>query len=105
MFSVSENPLTPDVYRRAFQRPNAGGFVTFEGWVRNINEGRPVLQLEYEAYTAMAVSEGGKILTEANDKFDILEASCAHRVGLLDIGEMAVWIGVSAEHRKSAFAA
>ena len=103
MFSISEDPLTPESYRREFRKPNSGALVTFEGLVRNVNEGRSVSQLEYEAYATMAIPEGDKILAEAKDKFEIIESLCVHRVGLLDIGEMAVWIGVIAEHRKAAF--
>ena len=38
-------------------------------------------------------------------KFAILDARCVHRIGDLAIGELAVWVGVSAAHRDAAFAA
>ena len=39
------------------------------------------------------------------NKFDVIEAFCAHRVGHLQIGDLAVWILVTAKHRKQAFLA
>jgi len=83
----------------------AGGFVAFEGWVRDHNDGRQVLKLAYQAYPALAVKEGEKVLAEALDKYDIIKAACVHRTGMLEIGELAVWVGVSSAHREAAFAA
>lgn len=83
----------------------AGGYVTFDGRVRNHNEGKPVLRLEYEAYDLLAEIEGNRILEEATSMFGLLDAQCVHRTGLLEIGESAVWIGVAASHRGEAFKA
>jgi molybdopterin synthase catalytic subunit len=51
------------------------------------------------------LTEGARILAEAQQRFAIVEARCAHRIGSLAIGDMAVWVGVSAGHRDAAFAA
>jgi molybdopterin synthase catalytic subunit len=85
--------------------PRAGACASFEGWVRNSNDGRAVQGLTYEAYTALAESEGSKILDEACARFAILDAACVHRIGALALGDLAVWVGVSAGHRDAAFAA
>ena len=82
-----------------------GGYASFEGWVRDHNDGRAVTGLHYEAYVAMAETEGERILDDACARFDILDARCVHRTGELAIGELAVWVGVSAAHRDAAFAA
>lgn len=103
MFSISATPLDPMALRSAVQNVAAGGFVAFEGWVRNHNEGKTVERLEYEAYEAVAVSEGNAILAEAMERFGLLEAHCVHRVGSLALQDMAVWVGVSAAHRGEAF--
>ncbi len=83
--------------------PRAGACATFEGWVRNHNEGQPVHALEYEAYAPLAEREGNRILAEAVERFDLCRAHAVHRVGRLAIGEMAVWVGVSSAHRGAAF--
>lgn len=93
-------------YRALLADPVAGGYASFEGWVRNHNDGRAgVLYLEYEGYEQLGVKEGERIIAEAFARFDISKAHCIHRLGKLEIGELAVWVGVSAAHRDAAFAA
>jgi molybdopterin synthase catalytic subunit len=84
---------------------SAGACVTFEGRVRNLNEGRAVEALEYEAYVPLAEKEGRRILAEASEKFPILGVACAHRTGRLELGDLAVWVAVTAAHRGPAFEA
>lgn len=86
-------------------KDEAGGIVTFEGRVRNSNHGRKVSHLEYEAFKEMAEIEGNKIIKEAFEKFDILDATCTHRTGVLQIKDLAVWIAVYSKHREAAFRA
>ena len=104
-FRISTEVLAPDEWRRELESPECGGFVTFEGWVRNNNDGHDVLRLEYQAYEALAQKEGERILAEAAIRFPIEHAACIHRVGRLEIGELAVWVGVSSGHRDEAFKA
>jgi molybdopterin synthase catalytic subunit len=105
MFSLSTEALDPPALTGELADRAAGGFVSFEGWVRDHNEGRDVTRLEYEAYSSMAEKEGAAILAEAKERFDILDVACTHRVGQLEIGELAVWVGASAVHRGPAFEA
>jgi molybdopterin synthase catalytic subunit len=105
MFKVSNTAIEVAALQRALGDPRAGACVTFEGWVRNRNEGQPVLSLEYEAYALLAETEGGRILAEARDRFALILAMGVHRVGHLQLGELAVWVGVTAEHRGAAFEA
>ncbi len=104
-FSFSTTALDVDEYRRELEHPAAGGYASFEGWVRNHNEGHAVTRLEYEAFEALAVAEGARIVAEAITRFGVIDARCVHRVGSLDIGDLAVWVGVSSRHRAEAFAA
>lgn len=105
MFRISPEPIEPAVLRQTLIDTRAGACAVFEGWVRNRNDGRPVQALEYEAFTPLAEQEGARILAEAHDRFALLGAACMHRVGHLQLGELAVWVGVTAEHRDAAFAA
>jgi len=104
-FSFSSSTLQPEEYRAALADATAGGYVSFEGWVRNHNEGLAVTRLEYEAFEALANKEGERIVNEAIERFGVVDAACVHRVGSLEIGAMAVWVGVSSRHRAEAFAA
>jgi len=104
MRMVTESIDVEDL-RRQLNDPRAGAYASFEGWIRNVNEGQDVLRLEYEAYEPLAVSEGERVIAEARERFPILHAECVHRTGLLEIGECAVWVGVSSGHRDEAFLA
>jgi molybdopterin synthase catalytic subunit len=105
MFRLSDTPLDPAALAQSLRDPRAGACATFEGWVRNRNEGLPVGRLEYEAYPALAEKEGNRIIAEARAKFPVLDIAAVHRTGVLAIGDLAVWVGVTAEHREAAFAA
>jgi molybdopterin synthase catalytic subunit len=104
-FRLSDAPIEVAPLRAALLAHGAGAYASFEGWVRDHNEGRAVAGLAYEAYAALAEAEGAKVLAEARAKFEIVEVACVHRVGELALGELAVWVGVSAAHREAAFAA
>jgi len=105
VISITNDVIDPDLLRKTLFDPGAGAYTSFEGWIRNENEGHSVLRLEYEAYAPLALSEGRSILAEAQNKFPHLHAHCVHRTGLLEIGDCAVWVGVSAPHRDEAFLA
>lgn len=106
MFELTSAPLDVTALRASLMpRPEAGALVTFEGWVRQENEGRPVTALTYEAADALCQVEAAAIEREARDRFGICDVRVVHRVGTLKVGEVAVWIGVTAEHREAAFAA
>jgi molybdopterin synthase catalytic subunit len=102
---ITGQKIEPDKLRRELGDPAAGAYVGFEGWIRNENEGQEVLRLEYEVYEPLAISEGAKIIAEAGRQYPLLHAACVHRSGLLEIGECAVWVGVTSAHRDEAFAA
>jgi len=105
MFAISAKGIVVDELREQMSDPGAGGFCVFEGWIRNQNEGRAVERLEYEVYEPLAISEGEKVIAEAQRLFPHLQARCVHRSGLLEIGDCAVWVGVSSAHRDEAFQA
>jgi molybdopterin synthase catalytic subunit len=105
MFSLSEIVIPTELLRLQLENPAAGACVIFEGWVRDHQDGREVLSLDYEAFAPLAIAEGEGILHEAMEKFEIIDARCVHRIGQLEIGDLAVWTGVSATHRGDAFTA
>lgn len=104
-FSLSAEPFDVAPLQARLRDAHAGACASFEGWVRDHNDGRAVLGLRYEAYAELAEREGQAVLDEALQRFAITDAACVHRIGDLAIGELAVWVGVSAAHRDAAFAA
>ncbi|MGJ8677639.1 MAG: molybdenum cofactor biosynthesis protein MoaE [Akkermansiaceae bacterium] len=105
MFTISDQTIDPHQLCVEVRDPSAGGFASFEGWVRNNHLGRDVASLEYEAFPALAEKEGTRILEEICAKHDIISARCVHRTGHLEVGEIAICIAVSAAHRDAAFTA
>ena len=104
-FRFSRTPIEVDTLRAELADPACGGYTSFEGLVRNHNEGMSVRHLEYEAFEPLAIKEGERIIAEAIERFGIEHAACVHRIGDLAIGEMAVWVGAAARHRDEAFRA
>ena len=101
-FRLADEPLPS---RLLGEDDSAGAVAGFTGVVRNHNEGRPVLRLEYEAHPELAQKEGERIVAEAMARFPILDAACIHRVGLLGIGDAAIRAEASGAHRAEAFRA
>ena len=104
-FQFTRTPIAPGELRAALADPACGGYAAFEGWVRDSNEGQRVRGLEYEAFETLGVREGERIIAEAIARFGVAHAACLHRIGALAVGELAVWVGVSAAHRDEAFRA
>lgn len=103
MMKMVETIILPDQLRTGLLDDAAGAYAGFEGWIRDRNEGQEVLRLEYETYAPLAITEGDRVIKEALAKFPVLHAQCVHRSGLLEIGDCAVWVGVSSAHRDAAF--
>ena len=79
-----------------------GGLATFSGIVRHHSQGKNVQRLEYEAYAEMALRKMRQICAEAKVKWEVHHIGIVHRVGNLQIGEVAVSIAVFAVHRRPA---
>jgi len=105
MFQLSPTPLENIDLRKGLDSKSAGAYNCFEGWVRDHNNGKEVVALEYEAYDALCEREAQQIVREVREKFDIIAVKCVHRTGKLAVGDMAVWVGVIAAHRENSFAA
>ena len=104
-FYISEKPLKIADLKKSMTFPRAGACVSFEGWVRNHNEGKSVEFLEYEAYEVLCQKEAENILDETKKRYQVVDVKCVHRVGSLNIGDVAIWIGATAVHREEAFRA
>jgi molybdopterin synthase catalytic subunit len=104
-FRISKTPVDVNALKDELLDPRSGGFVSFEGWVRNRNEGKDVTHLEYQSYEVLAEKEGAKVIAEALQRYDVIDALVEHRVGDLQIGEVAVVVHVTSIHRGPAFEA
>lgn len=102
---LQEQALSEASCRSFLADDSVGGEVLFIGKVRNHTQGKTVLRLDFEAYEPMAISEMQKIAEQAMQQWPLTKVAIHHRVGQLEVGEIAVIIGVAASHRKEAFAA
>jgi molybdopterin synthase catalytic subunit len=105
MFAIEDAPLDTRRLREAVVDPACGAVASFEGLVRNHHDGRAVSRLEYEAHPRLAPAEGLRVVRDALERFDIAHAVAAHRIGVLETGEVSVAVFVSAAHRAPAFEA
>src|SRR4029079_12663381 len=105
LFEVTTEPLSVDSLVEAALTSSDGAVVAFVGTVRDNNEGRGVVALEYEAYGEMAVAEMTLKGMEMVEKWGLHGIAMRHRVGKLAIGEISVVIAASSPHRREAFEA
>lgn len=83
---------------------HAGAWVEFRGVVRGEEHGAAIAALEYEAYPEMALREMRRLLEELAVQHPCLAARVIHRVGVIPVGEAAIYVGVAGRHRAEAFA-
>jgi molybdopterin synthase catalytic subunit len=102
-FFLTSDEIDIPRFSAELQDSAAGAVVTFDGRVRNHNDGKAVAALEYQAYPTLTVPTGSRILEEEAARYGILRARAVHRTGPLAIGDAAVWVGVAAAHRGQAF--
>ena len=81
-----------------------GAWLEFRGVVRGEENGRPISALEYEAYPEMAAREIRRLLTEISAKHPCLAVKVIHRIGVIPVGETAIYVGVASPHRAGAIA-
>ncbi|MEM9256129.1 MAG: molybdopterin synthase catalytic subunit MoaE [Pseudomonadota bacterium] len=104
---IQEQGFDPGRLQRSLMSASGeeGAVVTFTGHVRNDSESRKILSMELEHYPGMTQQSIKTILEEAQQRWPLLRVHVVHRVGELYPGEPIVWVGVTAEHRASAFSA
>lgn len=105
MFELTDKPIDTAAWRGRLAHAGAGALVVFEGWVRDHHLGRPVTELEYEAFDVLTRLEGDAIVAEIEQAHPGCRVGCVHRTGRLQVGELSVWIGAVSAHRQAAFLA
>ena len=105
--AVTRDPLDLQALTAAIAKDASGdGAVAgFTGLVRDHNQGRRVLYLEYEAYEPLAVRALELIVTEAREMWPDTRLALHHRIGRIEIGEASIIIVAASAHRAHAFAA
>ncbi|MGE8481558.1 MAG: molybdopterin synthase catalytic subunit MoaE [Pseudomonas sp.] len=97
-FDLSE--LTASLHA---EDPGVGAVATFVGYVRDINQGDKVSNLYLEHYPGMTERALQLIVDKAHERWPLQRVNIVHRVGLLNVGEPIVFVGVASQHRQAAF--
>jgi molybdopterin synthase catalytic subunit len=90
---------------RFLRDERAGGLCVFVGTTRRWTGEVETARLSYEAYEAMAAAELARLAEDATSRWPILRCVALHRLGVVEVGEASVVVGVSCEHRDAAFEA
>jgi molybdopterin synthase catalytic subunit len=109
VFELSPGPIDVEAVAARVADVRCGALVTFVGATRSRSRGREVLLLEYEAFEAMSGPEMARIFADCRERCRadggerMLRMACAHRVGIVELGQPSVVIAVASPHRGLAF--
>ena len=104
LVDIRDRELSTDEVLRAVRDDAAGASALFVGTVRSDDGGRPVVSLAYEAHDD-AVALMAEVVEQVAAKHNVLAVAAIHRIGLLEVGDVAVIAAASAAHRAEAFEA
>ncbi len=105
MVEITEEPIDYPAVAEGVRSNLAGAVCLFLGTVRELTGERVTRALEYEAYPVMARQKLVELEAEARGRWPVLDVAIVHRVGKLELGEVAVAVAVSSPHRDASFVA
>ncbi|NEU30872.1 molybdenum cofactor biosynthesis protein MoaE [bacterium LRH843] len=105
LFEITVEAISIESVIEKVVHPHAGAINTFIGTVRELTHGKKTLYLTYEAYEKMAVKQLARIGEEIDQKWSNARVAITHRIGRLDISDIAVVIAVSTPHRADSYEA
>ncbi|MED3646584.1 molybdenum cofactor biosynthesis protein MoaE [Halalkalibacterium halodurans] len=104
-FAIMEQPIVIQQVIDQVVHPHAGAINTFIGTVRELTKGKRTLYLQYEAYPSMAEKKLVQIGQEIQERWPEARVAITHRIGRLEITDVAVVIAVSTPHRADSYEA
>lgn len=105
LFLIIKDPISIEEVTNKVVRRDAGAINTFIGTVRELTKGKKTLYLEYDAYQSMAEKKLAQIGDEIKEKWRDAAVAITHRIGRLEISDIAVVIAVSTPHRADSYEA
>jgi molybdopterin synthase catalytic subunit len=101
---LQEEPIAMEAsYAADLLGSETGALVEFRGIVRALEQGQPIRALRFEAYNSMAEKTMLAIAGELAQSWTCQGVVVRHRLGLVSVGEAAIYVGVWAVHRQQAF--
>ncbi len=104
LIDIRDAPLSLDEVYAAVTDPAAGGICVFVGTVRDHDDGTQVSALSYSSHPT-ALDALRIVAQRIADEGDVIAVAAVHRVGDLEVGDLAVVVAASAVHRAQAFEA
>jgi molybdopterin synthase catalytic subunit len=101
LLALRDDPLSVDEVHAALADPAAGGVAVFVGTVRDHDGGRSVERLAYSAHPS-ALDRLREVTEKVVASHELIAVAAVHRVGDLDVGDVAVVVGTAAAHRGEA---
>jgi molybdopterin synthase catalytic subunit len=102
--AMTEHPITLAEHEELVAHRSAGAIVGFVGMIRDHDDGRRVVRLEYSAHPSAAQVMAEVVAEVATASSGVRAVAASHRIGALHIGEAALVAAVAADHRQEAFA-
>jgi molybdopterin synthase catalytic subunit len=102
--AMTEQPIFLSEHEELVGHRAAGAIVGFVGMIRDHDEGRRVVRLEYSAHPSAAQVMADVVAEVARESSGVRAVAASHRIGALHIGEAALVAAVAADHRQAAFA-
>lgn len=103
--ALLETPLDPEAVLAEVRHQGFGAIDLFLGLVRDTSDGQTVTALEYHSYPEMALRELSRLTAKVEADFTEVRVAVHHRLGVLQVGELAVICAAGAAHRDQAFLA
>ena len=102
-FQLTSEPIAEKIPPpQGWPSAKTGAWLEFRGIVRDEENGQNISALEYEAYPEMAEREIRRLLQEISMRYSCLAAKVIHRVGVIPVGETAIYVGIASPHRGEA---
>ena len=105
MIEITDNPINIAGIHSLLSNEDCGAQVVFTGTTRRMTANRETVRLEYDCYRPMAIKELESLRDEAMTRWPIKTCVIVHRIGVVEIGQASIAVGVASPHRKDAFEA
>jgi molybdopterin synthase catalytic subunit len=102
--ALTDQPISLAEHQELVSHQAAGAVVGFVGMIRDHDNGRRVVKLEYSAHPSAADVLAEVVADVAAQSARTRAIAASHRIGVLKIGEAALVAAVAADHRQAAFA-
>ncbi len=105
MIELTYDPIQPAAVLDQVASTRAGAVALFLGTVREFTGETRTASLDYEAYAPLARAKLAELETTARARWPLVGCAMVHRLGHLELGDIAVAVAVSSPHRREAFEA